>query len=519
MKTPPYRWFAASILATALGATLAVTADSPAMKAKPAAPAAAAPAAPAAAAPAPPAGPVPPEKMDSMDFSGLSDAQKKTAVDILNENGCDCGCGMKVAVCRRDDAKCGVSKALGQKVIDLVKQGKSKDEVAKAIVSPTKFVQFAMLPGDSPAIGSAKAPVTIVHYFDYQCPFCLRIVPTLEQIVQEYPDQVRLVYKMHPLSMHQNAMPAAEAAMAAAAQGKFFEMNKKLFQNQQQLTRDSFIQYAKEIGLDVDKFTKDIDGKAYEAKISAQSKEVEDIGANGTPATFVNGRFVNGAKPFAFFKDVIDEEIGWAKSGKRPEFKTGKNIAETQVKQPGSAGPDPNKVYDLAAGNSPSRGPSNAKVTILHFFDYQCPFCVRVAPTIEKLAQDYPNDVRVVYKMHPLPMHPNAMIAAEAAMAANAQGKFLPMAEKLYVGAAQPGLTRDKVIELAKAINLDVDKFTKDLDTHAYQSLIAADTKQAMDVGATGTPSTFVNGRFLSGAQPYESFKKVIDEEIEKAKK
>jgi len=521
MKTPPYRWMAGLVLAIALGATLAITADAPPVQPKPAAPAAAAPApAAAAAAPAAPAGPVPPEKMDGLDFSGLNDSQKKSATDILNDNGCDCGCGMKVAECRVKDRNCPRSKPLGQQVIDLVKQGKSKDEVIKIALSPpTKYIAFAMAPGDAPAVGPAKAPVTIVHYFDYQCPFCLRVVPTLEQIAQTYPDQVRIVYKMHPLSMHPNAMPAAEAAMAAAAQGKFFEMDKKLFQNQQALTRDNFIQYAKEIGLDVDKFTKDIDGKAYEAKISAQSKEAEDIGAGGTPASFVNGRFVNGAKPFTFFKDLIDEEIGWAKAGKRPEFKTGKNIAETQVKQPGSTGPDPNKVYELAAGDGPSRGPSNAKVTILHFFDYQCPFCVRVAPTIEKLAQDYPNDVRVVYKMHPLPMHPNAMIAAEAAMAANAQGKFLPMAEKLYVNAAQPGLTRDKVIEIAKALDLDVDKFAKDLDNHAYQSKIAADTKQAMDVGATGTPASFVNGRFLSGAQPYESFKKVIDEEIAKAKK
>src|SRR5262245_58164585 len=118
MKTPPYRWLAASILAIALGTPVAITGDAPAMQAKPAAPAAA----PAAAAT--PAGPVPPEKMDSLDFGGLSDGQKKSAADILNENGCDCGCGMKVAECRVKDVKCGRSKALGQQVIDLVKQGK-----------------------------------------------------------------------------------------------------------------------------------------------------------------------------------------------------------------------------------------------------------------------------------------------------------------------------------------------------------------------------------------------------------
>jgi protein-disulfide isomerase len=500
--------FVGALLIMALVATRPTTAQAPAVAPK------AAPAAVAA-----PAGPVPPDKMDGLDFSGLTDAQKTTAASILNDNGCDCGCGMKVAVCRRDDAKCGRSLALGKQVVDLVKAGKSKDEVVKtALTPPTKFVLFPLTAGKAPAIGPANAKVTIIHYFDYQCPFCSRIVPTLDQIVQAYPDDVRIVFKMHPLSMHPNAMPAAEAAMAAAAQGKFFEMDKKLFENQQKLSRDTYLAIAKEIGLDVDKFTKDIDSNAYAAMIDEQSKEVEGVGATGTPASFVNGRFVNGAKPFAYFKDIIDEEIGWAKAGKRPEFKTGKNVAETQVKQPGAAGPDPNKVYELAAGNGPARGPANAKVTILHFFDYQCPFCVRVAPTIEKIVEDYPNDVRVYYKMHPLPMHPNAMIAAEAALSANAQGKYAPMALKLYEGAATPNLTRDKVIEIAKSLDMDVDKFTKDLDSHAFKGQIDADTKEAMGVGATGTPSTFVNGRFLSGAQPYEAFKKVIDEEIAKAK-
>ena len=176
---------------------------------------------------------------------------------------------------------------------------------------------------------------------------------------------------MHPLPMHPNAMPAAEAAMAAAAQGKFLEMNRKLFENQQQLTREKFLSLAKEIGLDVDRFTKDLDAHTYAAQIQKDSKEVEDIGATGTPVSFVNGRFLNGAKPYANFKDIIDEELAWAKAGKRPEFKIGKNVSEASAKPAAAAGPDPNKVYEIAAGDAPFRGPVAAKVTILHYLDYQ----------------------------------------------------------------------------------------------------------------------------------------------------
>jgi protein-disulfide isomerase len=464
-----------------------------------------------------PKGPVAPEAMDGLQFADLSPDQKALATSLLNENGCDCGCGMKVAVCRRDDSKCTRSLGIGKQVIDLVKQGKSRDEIVRVALSPpSKFVQFAISPGDAPSLGPASAKITVVHYFDFQCPFCQKVLPTLEQIRKDYPDDVRIVYKMHPLSIHPNAVPAAEAALAAGAQGKFFEMHKKLFDNQQKLTRDTFLALAKELGLDVARFTKELDDHTYLPAIQKQAKEVEDLGAMVTPVSFISGRVVNGAKPYDQFKDIIDEELGWAKAGKRPDFKIGKNISEaTAKKEP--TGPDPNKVYDLRAGDAPFRGPANAKVTILHYFDYQCPFCVRVAPTLEQILKSYPNDVRVVYKMHPLPIHSNAMNAAEAAQAAKAQNKFAEMSEKLMANST--ALSRDKILQIATEIGLDMKRFTSDLDSLAHKAAIDAEAQEAISVGANGTPASFINGRFVSGAQPFEAFKAIIDSEIAKVTK
>ena len=141
---------------------------------------------------------------------------------------------------------------------------------------------------------------------------------------------------------------------------------------------------------------------------------------------------------------------------------------------------------------------------------------MRVGPTLEQLLKEYPDDVRIAYKQHPLPMHSNAMIAAEAAMAANAQDKFKEMHAKLM--APDRVLTRDKILEAAKALGLNVDRFTKDLDSHSHKAAIDEMTGEAMRVGASGTPASFINGRFLSGAQPYEAFKKLVDEELAKAK-
>src|SRR5207247_2351494 len=154
--------------------------------------------------------------------------------------------------------------------------------------------------------------------------------------------------KMHPLPIHQNAAIAAEAAMAAKAQGKFFEMHTKLFENNTALSRDKIIEIAKGIGLDMDRFTKDLDSNAHKEMIDKQTQEAETIGSNGTPATFINGRYLSGAKPYSAFKEVVDEELAWVKGKNRPAFTTGKNVSETQPKAAAAqAGPDPAKNYEI----------------------------------------------------------------------------------------------------------------------------------------------------------------------------
>lgn len=112
---------------------------------------------------------IPAEQMNGLVFDGLTAAQKALVEEILNENGCDCGCGMKIARCRRDDATCGRSLALGGRVIDLVRQGKGRDEIVAALrPSPAGLVEFVLPEGGAPSIGPPDARVTILHYTDYQ---------------------------------------------------------------------------------------------------------------------------------------------------------------------------------------------------------------------------------------------------------------------------------------------------------------------------------------------------------------
>jgi protein-disulfide isomerase len=162
----------------------------------------------------------------------------------------------------------------------------------------------------APVRGQPDAKITLVEFVDFQCPFCARVQPTLQQIRDAYGDQVRVVFKHLPLSFHPKAAGAAAAAEAAHRQGKFWEMQELIFANQSTLDDEHYRAWAQQLGLDVAQWEKDRQSPEVLARIAADAKEAEKLGVSGTPAFFVNGRFLSGAQPFASFKSVIDQEIG-----------------------------------------------------------------------------------------------------------------------------------------------------------------------------------------------------------------
>lgn len=161
----------------------------------------------------------------------------------------------------------------------------------------------------APFEGPSQAPITIAEFSDFQCPFCGRVGPTLDQIRKAYGDNVKLVWKHYPLDMHPNAKPAALAAEAANSQGKFWEYHDKLFANQNKLGLNDLKQYAKDIGLDTVQFEKDLGDPGKKKRMDDDMAEARSLGITGTPAFFVNGRFLNGAKPFSEFAKVINAEL------------------------------------------------------------------------------------------------------------------------------------------------------------------------------------------------------------------
>ena len=162
---------------------------------------------------------------------------------------------------------------------------------------------------EGPSKGPSSAPVTIVEFSDFECPYCSKAEETVKQVMKNYDGKVRLVYRDFPLPFHPHAAKAAEAAQCAADQGKYWEMHEKLFASQQKLDVPALKGYAKELGLDQGKFDKCIDSgdkaKVVEANKAAGSK----VGVTGTPAFFINGYQLTGAQPYEEFKSLIDQEL------------------------------------------------------------------------------------------------------------------------------------------------------------------------------------------------------------------
>ena len=166
------------------------------------------------------------------------------------------------------------------------------------------------LAATDPAIGSANAPITIVEFSDFQCPFCQRAAPTLKKVREVYGDKVRVVWKDYPLTqIHPQAFKASEAAHCAAEQGKFWEYHDRLFANQQALQPDDLKKYATDLGLDAAKFAPCLDSSKYAERVRDGVSAGSRLGVNSTPTLYINGRMLQGAQPFEAFQAVIDEEL------------------------------------------------------------------------------------------------------------------------------------------------------------------------------------------------------------------
>jgi protein-disulfide isomerase len=183
---------------------------------------------------------------------------------------------------------------------------RSKGKVRVALDPPRAHVA---IPAGAPALGPASAPVTIVEFSDYQCPYCKRAQGVVDELVAKYKDKIRLVHRDFPLDNHPGAVPAARAARCADEQGKFWDYHRGLLMTPGDFSDEDLRSRAASLGLDASKFDTCLKSDRHDAAIRASVEDGQRIGVTGTPAFFINGRMLFGARPIEQFQEVIEAEL------------------------------------------------------------------------------------------------------------------------------------------------------------------------------------------------------------------
>jgi len=365
----------------------------------------------------------------------------------------------------------------------------SPRHVAKTVNSRSK--SSVTSPADDDNV--SQAIVTIVEFSDFQCPYCSKMVPVVDQLLKAYPGKVRVIVKDFPLPMHPDSELAHEACQAAKAQGKYWEMYHLLFANQRHLKRADLVQYAKQIGLDTTRFEKALNTRQYRSEVQDSLAEGVAFGVQATPTFFLNGKMLDGAQSLEFMKTQVELALGGS------DASVVAKAAES-------------KKAEVEAANSPVRGSPTAPVTIIEYADFQCPFCAKAKPTVDQILEEYPGKVKVVFKNFPLPFHEDAMLAHRAALAAGRQGKFWEMHDLIF--SHQQAIKRDDLLAMAKTLGLDMNRFSADLGSDAVKAEIEAERNEGRLSGVDGTPTFYVDGTEMVGAMGVSQFEAAIDKSL-----
>ncbi|MFO0748896.1 MAG: thioredoxin domain-containing protein [Myxococcota bacterium] len=356
-------------------------------------------------------------------------------------------------------------------------------------------------------LGPALAPVTLVYFGDYQCPFCRKLQPTLAALREKYKTDLRIVVKHNPLPFHEQAMPAAKAAICAQAQ-KQFEAAHGLLMDVE-LDDGTSAALARTLKLDAKKFAACLADPKTAARITADMELAGMVTARGTPNSFINGRKVTGARPVEEFETIIDEALATAKkqlaAGTALKDLYPALIADGTVFEPLES-----KVATIDEVGAPRLGNAKAKIHLAVFADLQCPFSARLFPRLQELVDTYPGAVSVTFHHFPLSFHTSARDAALAATCAEAQGKFWDYVGLVFDGQKDLPATID---DAARTLGLDPAKLAACRADPATAALVDRQMANARAIEVAGTPTVYIQGRKFSSATGYnlEAFTAVID--------
>jgi len=342
--------------------------------------------------------------------------------------------------------------------------------------------QLGLPPGAATVEANVHAtPVEIVVYSDFQCPFCALFSRPLRTVQSEGVDgaPVAVTFKHFPLPMHRHAPLAHQAAQAAAEQGKFWEMHDLLFANREHVQRADLIAYAQRIGLDLDRFRRDLDSERIKQIVDADRLDAAQLHVNATPTFFVNGRQFSGYVTLDALRRIVAGEA------RRPH------------------------AVDDAIDASMSIGPRAAAVTIELFVDLLSPLSKRAVDLAADLAERYRSEVRVRLRHFPLAFHPQAPLAHEAAIAAASEGRFWEFARALM---DHPSAASDTdLVALGVRVGVAASTIADALRDRRFAARVDDEVRSGRERGIRGSPAFVLNGRRFDGLPTRETLTEQID--------
>lgn len=420
-----------------------------------------------------------------------------------------------------------------------------KNQAEKPVPIDAERYRVELFPDDH-ALGGDNPLVTIVLFSDYACGPCGGSWQVMDHLHEHYGDDLRIVWRSFTVPGFKRGDIAAEAALAAGGQGKFWEMHRRLFKDTDGFSRTSLRAHAESIGLDTVKFIDDLDSGVYSGPRVRHRRQAQTLGIQALPIGFVNGLFLMGGPLLDEdgLRSLIDAEMARARAliqegTPRPEVyeklqegavlepvlenEAAKELREKRKQQladdakpTGLAAPEGGKRYDVPVGAVGHMGPEDAAVVVVEFTDFQCPFCRKAhTEVMSKLREKYGDQVRFEIRHLPLDMHPAAPGAAKASLAAAEQGKFWEFHDGLF-GLETVGY--QSFLKLAEQLELDVERFKRDFNDPRLDVAVKKDVTLAYELGVMGTPGFFVNGRYIDGVRSLATYEDLIEEDLEKAK-
>jgi protein-disulfide isomerase len=364
--------------------------------------------------------------------------------------------------------------------------------------------------------GTRNAPLTWVLFGDLDCPHTRRAWRALEVAKLSFGDDLRIVFRHRPLREHPNALDAARVLAGLSRERgplAFFDVLHRISRDEASLTPEHLQAVLSAAGYGGSKLSEL--ARVGDAAVRSDLQLAGQFAVKSTPFSFLNGQPVDGERaPAELERLLLDERRSatWSlAAGVSPAALYGARTSSNLI----GVGEQAASRVCAPVGASPVRGPADALVTVVEFSDFECPFCRQAEPTLHKLLDRYPRDVRLVWKNYPLPQHKNARLLANFAADASARGSsvgFWAVHDALF--AHQEELDDGALGELAGKAGLDGALLLISAHAGVHDAAIHADMALGQKLGVKGTPTFFVNGRRVQGALALDQFEALIQEEL-----